>query len=128
MTRRTISTGGHWEARFGYSRAVVVGDRCYVSGTTDAGPDGHSRHPGDPAGQARAALEVIETALVGSGFSRSDVVRTRMYITDASFGDAVGEVHGQFFQDVRPASAMVVIARLIEPTLLVEIEVDADRG
>jgi enamine deaminase RidA (YjgF/YER057c/UK114 family) len=128
MTRRTISSGGHWEARFGYSRAVVVGDRCYVSGTTDAGPDGRSRHPGDPAGQARAALEVIETALVEAGFSRGDVVRTRIYIADAAYGDAVGEVHGEFFLDVRPAMAMLVIPRLIEPTLLVEIEVDADRG
>jgi enamine deaminase RidA (YjgF/YER057c/UK114 family) len=128
MTRRTISSGGHWEARFGYSRAVVVGNRCYVSGTTDAGADGRSRHPGDPPGQARAALEVIEAALADAGFSRSDVVRTRMFITDPSYGDAVGEVHGEFFRDVRPASAMIVIPRLIEPTLLVEIEVDAERG
>jgi enamine deaminase RidA (YjgF/YER057c/UK114 family) len=127
MTRRTISSGGPWEGRFGYSRAVAIGNRCHVSGTTDAGPDGRSRHPGDPAAQARAALEVIETALAEAGFRRADVVRTRMYITDASYGNAVGEVHGEFFRDVRPASAMLVIPRLIEPTLLVEIEADAER-
>ncbi|HYM83163.1 MAG TPA: RidA family protein [Candidatus Dormibacteraeota bacterium] len=127
MTRRTISSGGHWEGPFGYSRAVILGDRCWVSGTTDAGADGRSRHPGDPAGQARDALGVIERALAEAGFARSDVVRTRMFITDASFGDAVGEVHGEFFADVRPASSMIVIPRLIEPSLLVEIEVEAER-
>ena len=127
MARRTISSGGHWEARFAYSRAVVLGDRCWVSGSTDAGPDGRSRHPGDPAAQATAALEVIERALIDGGFTRADVVRTRMFITDPSFGDAVGEAHGRFFADVRPASSMIVIPRLIEPSLLVEIEADAER-
>jgi enamine deaminase RidA (YjgF/YER057c/UK114 family) len=127
MTRRTISSGGHWEARFGYSRAVVVGDRCHVSGSTDAGPDGRAAHPGDAAAQAEAALAVIERALTEGGFSRADVVRTRMFITDASDGDAVGEAHGRFFADVRPASSMIVIPRLIEPSLLVEIEADAER-
>ncbi|MBI3752262.1 MAG: RidA family protein [Chloroflexi bacterium] len=126
--RRTISSGGHWEARFGYSRAVIVGDRCFVSGSTDAGPDGHARHPDDPAAQARAAIAVIEAALATAGFGLADVVRTRMYITDPSFGDAVGEIHGEVFADVRPASAMIVIPRLIEPSLLVEIEADAVRG
>lgn len=127
-TRRTISSGGHWEERFGYSRAVVLGDRCWVSGCTDAGPDGHARHPGDPAAQATASLEVIERTLTEAGFARTDVVRTRMFITDPSFGDAVGEAHGRFFAGVRPASSMLVIPRLIEPSLLVEIEADAERG
>ena len=128
MARRLISSGGHWEARFGYSRAVVVGDSCFVSGSTDAGPDGRAHHPGDPAAQARAALGAIEAALAAGGFALGDVVRTRMYITDPSYGDAVGEVHGEVFGDIRPASAMLVIPRLIEPSLLVEIEADAIRG
>jgi enamine deaminase RidA (YjgF/YER057c/UK114 family) len=126
--RRTISSGGHWEQRFGYSRAVIVGDACFVSGTTDAGPDGRSRHPGDAAAQARAALEVIAAALGEAGFSLRDVVRTRMFITEASVGAAVGSVHGEVFADVRPASSMIVIPQLIEPSLLVEIEAEARRS
>jgi enamine deaminase RidA (YjgF/YER057c/UK114 family) len=125
--RRRISSGGHWEGTFGYSRAIVAGDWCFVSGTTDAGPDGRSAHPGDAAGQARAAFEIIERALNEAGFRREDVVRTRMYITDGADGPAVGAAHGEWFRDVRPASAMLVIAAIIEPSLLVEIEVDAVR-
>jgi enamine deaminase RidA (YjgF/YER057c/UK114 family) len=127
-SRRRISSGGPWEARYGYSRAVVTGDSCHVSGTTDAGPDGHSLHPGDAAGQARAALGIIERALNEAGFARGDVVRTRMYLTDAADAAAVGEVHGEWFRDVRPASTLVVVASLIDPTLKVEIEVDARRA
>jgi enamine deaminase RidA (YjgF/YER057c/UK114 family) len=126
--RRRISSGGPWEARYGYSRAIVAGDTCHVSGTTDAGPDGHSLHPNDAAGQARAALAIIERALVEAGFARSDVVRTRMYLTNLADVAAVGEIHGEWFRDVRPASALVVVAALIDPTILVEIEVDACRG
>ena len=128
--RRAISSGGHWEATFGYSRAVVVGDGCWVSGTTDAGPDGRSRHPVDAAGQARAALQVIEAALTEAGFELQDVVRTRMFITNVADGPAVGAVHGEVFGEVRPASSMIVIPGLIEPSLLVEIEAEArrDRG
>ncbi len=124
-SRRRISSGGPWEARYGYSRAIVAGDMCHVSGTTDAGPDGHSLHPGDASGQARAALEIIERALTEAGFALGDVVRTRMYLTNVADAAAVGEVHGEWFRDVRPASALVVVAALIDPTLLVEIEVDA---
>jgi len=126
--RRTISSGGHWEPIYGYSRAVVVGDACYVAGTSDAGPDGKARHPGDPAGQARGILEVIEQALEEAGFSLGDVVRTRVYITAAVDADAIGAVHGEFFGDVRPASSMIVMVGLVDPSLLVEIEVDAVRG
>ena len=125
--RRTISSGGPWEARFGYSRAIVVGDGCHVSGTTDAGPDGRSRHPGDPAGQARAILEIIERALGEAGFARADVVRTRLYLTDPADAAAVGEVHGEWFRDIRPASTLVVVAALIDQSMRVEIEVDARR-
>ena len=125
--RRRISSGGPWEARYGYSRAIVAGDTCHVAGTTDAGPDGRSRNPGDPAAQARAVLAIIARALEDAGFALADVVRTRMYVTDRGNIDAIAAVHGEVFGDVRPASTAVVVAALIEPSLLVEIEADARR-
>ena len=125
MTRRLISSGGPWEASAGYSRAVGSGDGCWVSGTTDAGPDGRSRHPGDAGAQARAALDIIERALAEAGFQLGDVVRTRLYLTDQANVAAVLEAHGERFGAIRPASAMVIVAALIEPSLLVEIEADA---
>ena len=126
--RRRISSGGPWEARYGYSRAIVAGDTCHVSGTTDAGPDGRSLHPGDAAGQARAIFGIIERAMAEAGFSMADVVRTRMYVTDRGNLDAVATVHGEVFGEVRPATSGIVVAALIEPSLLVEIEADATRG
>jgi len=126
--RRRVSSGGPWEARYGYSRAIVVGDTCWVAGTTDAGPDGQSEHPGDPGAQARAVFAIIGAALAEAGFSLRDVVRTRMYVTDAGHVADVGTVHGEVFVDVRPAATAVVVAALIDPSLLVEIEVDAVRG
>ncbi len=128
MSRRHVSTGGPWEAGGGYSRAVAVGDACFVAGTTDAGDDGHSRHPGDAAGQARAALAVIEGALGQAGFVLDDVVRTRMYIVDPADADAVVAVHGEVFKHVRPAATLVVVARQIDPSLRVEIEAEARRA
>ena len=125
--RRLISSGGPWEARYGYSRAVAVGDTCHVAGTTDAGPDGRSQHPGDPAGQARAVFGIIERALAEAGFTLADVVRTRMYVTHVSSVAAVAGVHGEVFGDIRPASTIVVVAELIDRSLLVEIEADAHR-
>ncbi len=125
MARRLISSGGPWEARYGYSRAVVVGDEAFVSGTTDAGPDGRSLHPGDAAAQARAVFEIIRRALGEAGLSLADVVRTRMFVTDPAHIQAVTTVHGEVFRDIRPAATIVVVAALIEPTLLVEIEADA---
>jgi enamine deaminase RidA (YjgF/YER057c/UK114 family) len=99
-----------------------------VAGTTDAGPDGRSLHPGDAAAQARSALAIIEGALGEAGFALADVVRTRMYIVDAADADDVVVVHGDVFKHVRPAATLVVVARLIEPTLLVEIEAEARRA
>jgi enamine deaminase RidA (YjgF/YER057c/UK114 family) len=128
VARRLISSGGPWEARFGYSRAVVAGDSAFVSGTTDAGPDGRSLHPGDPGAQARAVLEIIGRALADGGFSLGDVVRTRMFVTDPADIAAVAAVHGEVFGEIRPASSAIVVAALIDPTLLVEIEADARRG
>ncbi|HET7168770.1 MAG TPA: RidA family protein [Candidatus Limnocylindrales bacterium] len=126
--RRRISSGGPWEASAGYSRAIVVGDSCWVAGTTDAGPDGGSRHPGDIAGQARAVLAIIERALVEAGFRLEDVVRTRMFIRDMADSAALSAVHGEIFADIRPAATMVAVAGLMHPSLLVEIEAEARRS
>jgi enamine deaminase RidA (YjgF/YER057c/UK114 family) len=124
MTRRLrITSGSPWEGPYGYSRAVVDGDRCWVSGTTDPSDE----HAGDAAGQARAALGIIERALAEAGFNLGDVVRTRMYLTDAADADAVARVHGELFAAIRPAATLVVVSALLEPHMLVEIEVDAQR-
>lgn len=128
MVRTRVSSGGPWEADAGYSRAMVVGDDCWVSGTTDAGPGGTSRHPGDAAGQARAAIAIIEKALGEAGFGLTDVIRTRMFVTDVRVTPAVAAVHGEIFGGIRPAATMVVVAGLMDPSLLVEIEVDARRS
>lgn len=125
--RRRISSGGPWEASAGYSRAIVVGDACWVSGTTDAGPDGRSGHPGDLAGQARASFAIIARALEAAGFGLADVVRTRIYVTDISRADEAVRVHGELFGEIRPAATLLAVAALIEPSLLVEVEVDAVR-
>jgi enamine deaminase RidA (YjgF/YER057c/UK114 family) len=128
VARQLISSGGPWEARYGYSRAVVVGDSAFVSGTTDAGKDGLSLHPANPRGQADAIFLIIRRALEQAGFSLADVVRTRMFVTDPAHIEAVSTVHGEVFGDIRPAATIVVVAALIEPTLLVEIEADARRA
>ena len=128
MARRLISSGGPWEARAGYSRAVVVGEAAFVSGTTDAGRDGVSLHPGNPRGQAQAVFEIIRRALGEAGFELADVVRTRMFVTDAAHIEPVTTVHGEVFRDIRPAATIVVVNALIDPSLLVEIEVDARRS
>jgi enamine deaminase RidA (YjgF/YER057c/UK114 family) len=126
--RRRISSGGPWETLGGYSRAIVVGDSCWVAGTTDAGADGRSRHPGDIAAQARAILEIIEGALAEAGFGLADVVRTRMFVTDISRSGDVLAVHGAVFAAIRPTATMVEVRALIEPSLLIEIEAEARRG
>ena len=126
--RRRISSGGPWEAMAGYSRAIAVGDSCWVAGTTDAGPDGISRHPGDAGAQTRAVLEIIEAGLTAAGFALADVVRTRMFVTDISRWDEIVAVHGAVFGEIRPASTMVEINRLVDPSLLIEIEAEARRG
>jgi enamine deaminase RidA (YjgF/YER057c/UK114 family) len=106
---------------------VVAGDSCWVSGTTDAGPDGRSRHPDDVAGQARATLEIIERALTEAGFALADVVRTRMFVTDISRAAELIAVHGEVFGSIRPATTLVEVSALLEPTMLVEIEAEARR-
>jgi enamine deaminase RidA (YjgF/YER057c/UK114 family) len=126
--RRLVSSGGPWEAVAGYSRAVAVGDSCWVAGTTDAGPDGRSLHPGDIAAQARATLGIIERALAEAGFGLADVVRTRMLVTDITRSAEVTAVHGEVFGEIRPAATLVEVAALIDPSLLIEIEAEACRA
>jgi enamine deaminase RidA (YjgF/YER057c/UK114 family) len=106
---------------------MFVGDACWVAGTTDAGPDGTSQHPGDVTAQARAVLTIIERALAEAGFGLRDVVRTRMFITDIAHAPAVTAVHGEVFGEIRPAATLVAVAALMDPGLLVEIEAEARR-
>jgi enamine deaminase RidA (YjgF/YER057c/UK114 family) len=126
--RQRISSGGPWEAVAGYSRAIVVGDGCWVAGTTDAGTDGQSQHPGDVVAQTRAVLAIIETALGEAGFALTDVVRTRIFVTDISSSGPVLAVHGELFGEIRPAATMVEVSALMDPSLLIEIEAEARRG
>jgi len=128
VTRRRISSGGPYEAAAGYSRAIVVGDSCWVAGTTDASADGRSSHPGDLAGQTRAALAIIQAALSEAGFSLADVVRTRMFVTDISRAGEVTAIHGEVFGAIRPAATLVEVSGLIDPSMLIEIEAEARRG
>jgi enamine deaminase RidA (YjgF/YER057c/UK114 family) len=118
-----VSSGSPFEPTIGFSRAVRVGDRVLVSGTAPVGPDGSC--PDDVGLQARRCLEIIETALQQAGASLADVVRTRMFLTDAADADAVGRVHGEAFGEVRPAATMVVVAALLDPRWKVEIEAEA---
>lgn len=121
--RRRASSGSPWEQPYGYSRAIVMGDTCWVAGTAD--PSGE--HIGDAGGQARAVLHIIEQALRDAGFGLEDVVRTRVYVTDPADWEAVATVHGEVFRYIRPVSTLVTVSALIEPELLVEIKADAVR-
>ncbi len=127
MTRRLVSSGGPWEATAGYSRAVADGDTCWVAGTTDAGPDGRSLHPGDIGGQATAVFAIIEAAMGEAGFALDDVVRIRMFVTDIARASEVMAVMAAVFGSIRPAATMVEVSALMAPSLLIEIEADARR-
>ena len=113
-----------WEQTIGYSRAVVEGDRVFVSGTAPVMPDG-ADPPSDAYGQARRCLEIVLAALAEAGAGPEHVVRTRMYLTRADDIEDVGRAHGEVFADVRPATTGVVVAALLDPRWLVEIEADA---
>jgi enamine deaminase RidA (YjgF/YER057c/UK114 family) len=125
MLRQNIAGGAPWESIVGYSRAVRVGRTIYVAGTAAVGPDGAVVAPGDPYGQARCALQIIEKALASAGATMQHVVRTRMFVTDIRQWEPIGRAHGEFFRDVRPVATMVEVKALIDPALMVEIEVEA---
>jgi enamine deaminase RidA (YjgF/YER057c/UK114 family) len=124
MSRQNIASGTPWEALAGYSRAVRVGQTVYVSGTTAADETGAVQHIGDPAGQARYILAKIERALAEAGATLHDVVRTRVFVRNIEDWEAVARAHGDVFKNIRPANTLVR-AELINPEMLVEIEVEA---
>ena len=122
MERTQVSSGTAWEDVVGYSRAVRTGDEIHVSGTTATDDAGELVGVGEPAAQTRQAIANVETALEALDASLADVVRTRLFVTDIDQWEAIGRVHGEAFADVRPATSMVEVSRLIEAEMLVEIE------
>jgi enamine deaminase RidA (YjgF/YER057c/UK114 family) len=123
MERRLISSGSSWEERYGYSRAVVTGAHVHVAGTAPIMP-GDADPPSDPYAQATVCIGIIERALAEAGSSLDEVVRTRIFVTDATYIDDVGRAHGEAFGTARPATTAIV-AQLLDPRWLVEIEAEA---
>ncbi|MCF8546474.1 MAG: RidA family protein [Microbacteriaceae bacterium] len=121
---KRISSGGPWEDSIGYSRATVAGPTVHVSGTT-ATVNGELQHAGDAYGQTQVALGIIANALAEAGHSINDIVRTRMFLANASDMDAVGKAHGEMFGSIKPAATMIAGLEFINPEMLVEIEVDS---
>lgn len=126
MARDNVSSGSPFEARYGFSRAVRVGDRVLVAGTAPIWPDDFVDP--DPGAQTERCIEIMLAALAEAGGVPGDVVRTRSFITDAAHADAVGAAHGRVFSEIRPASTMVVVAGLLDPRWVVEMELEALLG
>jgi enamine deaminase RidA (YjgF/YER057c/UK114 family) len=124
--RERISSGAKWESIVGYSRAVKIGNRIYVTGTTALGDDGDLVGIGDAYKQAAQCITNIEKALKRLDAGLEDVVRTRMFVTDISRWEEYGRAHGEFFREIMPATTMVEVRALIDPRMLIEIEADAE--
>ena len=127
-SRQQVSSGSPYEPRLGITRAVRIGPMIVVGGTAPIGPDGKTVMPGDAPAQARRCLEIIRTALEGLGADLSHVMRTRILLTRITDWESVGQVHGEFFGEIRPVTTVMQVTRFADPDWLIEIEADAYIG